>query len=320
MRANRLVRLLLALQLHGKTTASALAKQCEVSLRTIYRDLEALEEAGIPLITDRGRDGGVQLLSGYQTRLTGLTQAEAESLPLIQFQAAAAALGRSANADGARLKLLAALPLPIREHAFQASQRFHVDPAAWYQRHVQPPLLHLIAEAVWTGHLLEMDYESWKSRKASEVEPLGLVLKSGSWYLLAKSRRGKNDIYRVQSVHNARILSRKTSFPKDFNLAAVWETEVSRFEASLRKQLVTVRVARDAMSRIYEMGAHAADSIRDVAPDEGGCRQATIWIESIPRAVSQLLGFGTNIEVIEPIELRTELKKAASAIAKQYRR
>ena len=117
-----------------------------------------------------------------------------------------------------------------------------------------------------------MDYESLKSRKTSEVESLGLVLKSGGWYLLAKSQPGKNDICKVEGVHDARILSRRTSFPKGFNLAAVWETEVSRFEAFFEETTSTVKVARDATSRIYELEAHAADAITDAAPDECGFR------------------------------------------------
>lgn len=318
MRANRLLRLLLALQLRGKTTASALARQCEVSVRTIYRDLEALESTGVPIVTDRGREGGVQLLHGYQTRLTGFTQAEADSLPFMQLHAAATALGQSASADAARLKVLAALPASIRDRALRASERFHVDPAAWYQRHVMPEMLRPLAEAVWTGHSLELDYQSWKARSTRTVEPLGLVLKGGSWYMVARSPRKTHAIYKVDCVHSARILPQKVRFPRAFDLAAVWQEEVSRFEASLRKHRITVRVGPGAMSRVGELGADAAEAIQAAEPDASGCRQATFWMESITRTAGQLLALGTEIEVLAPDELREELRRTALAVAKRY--
>src|ERR1035438_2557704 len=316
MRANRLLGILLRLQLHGKTTAGALADQFDVSIRTIYRDLQSLESTGVPIWTDRGSSGGVSLVEGYQTKLTGLSRAEIEALPFIQLQAAASALGSLSAAEAARLKLLAALPETSRKRAVRNSERFYFDPAGWYQRHIAPRCLSLLAEAVWNGRHLEIDYESWTARKIRTVDPLGLVLKGGSWYLVAASHQGKT-IFKVESIHSARLLE-KPSRSENFNLAEFWQREVSRFESSLRRVEVTIRVSPAAMSRIGELGAVAAEPVRAASTDECGRRTASIWVESVSHAAGQLLSFSTDIEVLAPARLRRELRQRAQHIAHLY--
>jgi predicted DNA-binding transcriptional regulator YafY len=157
MRADRLLSILMTLQLHAQTTASKLAKELEVSERTIYRDIEALERSGVPIFTDRGRSGGLRLVEGYQTRLTGLTGEEAGALPFAQIGVAAAALGFEAAAEAARLKMLVALPAMGRERAVGVSERFHLDPAEWYQRPPTPNCLRPLAAAIWADQAVEID-------------------------------------------------------------------------------------------------------------------------------------------------------------------
>ena len=149
MRADRLLSILMMLQLRVRTTASELAETLEVSERTIYRDVEALERSGVPILTERGRSGGLRLMGGYQTKLTGLSSEEAEALPFTQIAIAASALGFGGAAEAARLKLFAALPEFARERALRASERFHLDPAEWYQRPATPPCLRTLASAVF---------------------------------------------------------------------------------------------------------------------------------------------------------------------------
>lgn len=317
MRADRLLSILMMLQLRPRTTAGELARQLEVSERTIYRDIEALEHAGVPVITDRGRSGGLRLMQGYQTKLTGLTAEEAEALPFAQLGIAASALGLGGAAQSARLKIFAALPASERDRALRASERFHLDPAEWYQGSPTPLCLKELAAAVLADHAIAIDYESWQSRKVRVVEPLGLVLKAGAWYMVGRRRR-RFSIYRVDNIHSIRILRQRTVKRRNFQLAQVWEHEVSSFEASLRRIRASIRIHDSALSRVSRLGADAAAAIRAATRDHDGWREATIWIESVPHAAGLLLGFASEVEVLSPASLRSEMRLRAKRIAAVY--
>jgi predicted DNA-binding transcriptional regulator YafY len=319
MRADRLLSTLMMLQLHAQTTASELARELKVSQRTIYRDIEALERSGVPIFTDRGRSGGLRLVEGYQTRLTGLSGEEAGALPFAQIGVAAAALGFGVAAEAARLKMLAALPAMGREQAVRVSERFHLDPAEWYQRPPTPNCLRTLAATVWADQAVEIDYESWNGRRAQVVEPLGLVLKAGAWYMVARSRK-RHAIYRVEGIHAIRILEQRKVRRGSFHLARVWQQEVSRFEASLRRTRATVRIHEAAMSRVGRLGADADEAIRAAKPDAQGWRVATIWIESVPHAAGLLLGFDSDVEILSPENLRQELAMRAQRVTALYNR
>ncbi|HEY4446023.1 MAG TPA: WYL domain-containing protein [Steroidobacteraceae bacterium] len=317
MRADRLLSILMTLQLRGRVTADALAAQLEVSQRTIYRDVEALSRCGVPIVTERGRSGGLALIDGYRTELTGLSGQEAEALPFAGLGDAAAALGLAASAEAARLKVFAALPQSGRERAHRASECFYLDPVDWYRHATTPQFLRLVAAAAWASQSIEIDYESWRARKKRIIDPLGLVLKAGRWYLVARSKRNTS-IFRLESIHAVRSLPKHFVRPKRFNLANLWRGEVSRFETSLRRMKATIRIAPAAISRIDRLGADAAESIHHASPDERGWREASIWMESINHAASLLLGFSTDIEVVAPEELRVELTQRAARVCALY--
>jgi predicted DNA-binding transcriptional regulator YafY len=317
MRADRLLSILMTLQLRRLIPANELAKQMEVSTRTIYRDIDALCRSGVPIVAERGRSGGIRLVEGYQTKLTGLSAEQAQALPFASIGLAAAALGLADTAEAARLKVLAALPLAGRERAYEVSRRFYLDPTDWYRRSATPRHLRTVAEAVWAGRVVELDYESWRARGSRVVDPLGLVLKGGHWYLVGR-RRERVSIYRLGNVHGVRVLPRTYVQPRAFNLARVWQEQVTRFEASLRRAKAYIRIADRAMSRVDRLGAEAADAIHASKPDQRGWRQATIWIESVDHAAGMLLGFGGDIEVLAPEGLRFELAKRAGCVCALY--
>jgi predicted DNA-binding transcriptional regulator YafY len=317
MRADRLLSILMNLQLRGRLSAESLARQLEVSIRTIYRDVEALSRAGVPIYAERGRSGGLALTDGYQTELTGLTGDEAEALPFAGIRTAAAALGLAGSTDVARLKVLAALSKSGRERARRTGECFHLDAADWYHRPATPRHLKEIASAVWSRHAIEIDYDSWQARRVRTVEPLGLVLKAGTWYLVARRRKAAR-VYRLASVLAVRVLPRLFVRPRNFDLATVWADEVTRFETSRRKAMADIHVAPSAMSRVDRLGADAAESIQAARPDEDGWRRASIWIESVNHAAGLLLGFGSDIEVSSPQTLRDEIATRASRVAALY--
>jgi predicted DNA-binding transcriptional regulator YafY len=317
MRADRLLTILMTLQLRGRTTAEELAAQLEVSTRTVYRDVEALSRAGVPVFAERGRAGGLALLHGYQTRLTGLTDQEAEVLPFAGLGDISAALGLAPSAEDARLKVFAALPKLGRERAYRISECFHLDPNDWYRMPSTPPHLRTIAPAVWASQSIEIDYESWRTRKRRIVDPLGLVLKAGQWYLFAR-QSAKTSIFRLESIHTVRILPQRFSRPRRFNLAKSWREEVIRFENSLRRTKATVRIAEPATYLAERLGADAMEAIRTAKVDVNGWREISIWIESVDHAANLILGFGTDIEVLSPIELRQELAVRSARLCELY--
>ena len=178
MRASRLVSLLLLLQTRGRMTARALADELEVSVRTIYRDVDSLHAAGVPLYGDSGPAGGYQLLDGYRTRLTGLTSEEAESLFLAGLPGPAAELGLGSVVAAASLKLMAALPPELRDRAGRISSRFHLDAPSWYHDPDETPYLAAVADAVGHERVLRVRYHRWKAPQ--DVTPDAAAVRAGA--------------------------------------------------------------------------------------------------------------------------------------------
>ncbi|MGE0725665.1 MAG: helix-turn-helix transcriptional regulator [Alphaproteobacteria bacterium] len=317
MRANRLLSILILLQLRGRLTAQVLAAEFEVSERTIYRDIDELAATGVPVYADRGPGGGFALLDGYRTRLTGLNADEADTVMLLGLPGPAADLGLAEPAAMARLKLLAALPSSAA--AARIGARFHLDPVDWYRRSAPPAHLPEIARAVWNERRLAMRYESWAATVDRVIDPLGLVLKAGAWYLVARRDRAIRT-YKVAKVLALRTLDQAFAPPAGFDLAAHWRRELRRFEDGMRREEATLRVSPAAISRLDRLGADAVDAVMRTAPDAAGWRRATIRIESVERAADLLLGFADGIVVETPAALRREIAGRARRVAALYPR
>ena len=217
MHASRLVAILLLLQTRGQLTARELADELEVSLRTIYRDLDGLAAAGIPVYADRGPTGGYRLVEGYRTRLTGLNADEAEALFLSGLGGAAAQLGLGTVLAAAQLKVLAAMPPELRGRASRVRERFLLVAPGWFNEDEELPALATVAQAVWEGHRIQMRYDRRPEPVERTVEPFGLVLKAGIWYLVAR-REGSLRTYRVSRILEATELDEAFERPADFDL------------------------------------------------------------------------------------------------------
>src|ERR687888_785433 len=227
MRASRLVSFLLLLQTHGHLTALELADRLEVSERTVQRDAQALAASGVPIVSVRGPAGGYRLERGYRTKLTGLDAAEAEAL----FVGPAAELGLGRELAAARLKLLASLPAELQERAGRAAQLFHVDTRGWFREEDRVPHLPRIAAALWRERRLDIRYREGDAVVSRRLDPLGLILKAGVWYLLAQ-RRGEERVYRVSRIVSARERAEASNRPADYDLPAAWAVRSLAFERS----------------------------------------------------------------------------------------
>lgn len=222
MRAARLIKMVLLLQSRPAMTAAELARELEVSERTITRDAQALSEAGVPVYADRGRAGGYRLVGGYRTRLTGLARNEAEALFLSGLPSALREMGLEDAASAARLKVSAALLPSLRDASDTAAQRFHLDAPGWYQEPVTPELLPAVAEAVWDDRMVKARYR--RGGPGSEVErelaPYGLVLKAGVWYVCARAGTDFR-VYRIDRFAAVAVTDERFVRDEDFDLAGV---------------------------------------------------------------------------------------------------
>jgi predicted DNA-binding transcriptional regulator YafY len=316
MRASRLLSILIMLQMRGRLSAEDLAREFEVSVRTIYRDIDHLSAAGVPVYAERGRAGGFELHQGYRTRLTGFTNAEAEALLLAGIGEAASDLGVGAQATAAQLKLLASLPEGASASAQQIGARFHVDPIAWYAQPETLAYLPELANAVWRDRRIRITYESWKSEVKRDLDPLGLVLKNGVWYLVAAAR-GQARIYRCSNITSLAVLDEKASRPPRFNLARFWKSWAKDFEQRLFSAGARVKLSpqamRDLRASYPAMAAAATASQRPASPL--GWIEAEMPLEDGVQGVRQILHLGAEVEVIAPPSLRAAVQAEARKVA-----
>lgn len=324
MRDSRLLSILLLLQTRGRMTADKLAAEFEVSVRTIYRDIDQLSAAGAPVYADRGRSGGFQLLDGYRTRLTGLTDAEAETLFLGGLSGPAAQMGFSAAVTTMQLKLLAALPPERQAAAERLAGRFHLDPVGWYQNADDAARLPLIAQAVWNNRRIQVRYESWKGVVDRHLEPLGLILKAGFWYLAARPAEGAAGdtdrsprTYRVANILDLSVGDQTFERPAAFDLAAWWDATSRRFEAEIFTDRATLRLSTEGLKRLARLGAEQARIAAEAKVGDGGA-VVIIPIESIEHAATELLRLGSEAEVLAPPALRAAMRATATQLTTLY--
>ncbi|MBL8310035.1 MAG: WYL domain-containing protein [Burkholderiales bacterium] len=328
MRANRLLSIVLLLQLRVRVTADDLAREFEVSPRTIYRDIDELSAAGIPIYADRGPGGGFQLLDGFQTRLTGLARDEAEAMLMTGLPGPAAELGLGAAAAQARRKLLASLPAALQGQAQRIGTRFHLDAVDWYRSSENVPHLPALTRAVLDQQRVTLTYASWRSARTWQIEPLGIVLKGGHWYLVAQPALSESGatpthpaaprIFKVASMTQCVVQDATFARPDAFDLAAWWSAALQRFERDLRPLTATVRATATGCSALAELGAFAATAVAtSESADGSGDRVVELPIESIERGALLLLGLGPEVTVLAPAALRRRLHELALDVARR---
>lgn len=324
MRAARLIKMVLLLQSRPSMTAAELARELEVSERTVTRDAQALSEAGVPVYADRGRAGGYRLIGGYRTRLTGLARGEAEALFLSGVPGALREMGLEDAASAARLKVSAALLPSLRDASRTAAQRFHLDAPNWFREPRTPELLPAVADAVWDDRLITARYRRGEDQVERRLEPYGLVLKAGVWYLCARvAGQGSFRVYRIDRFTAVQAAGERFERAADFDLPAFWDERAEQFARSILRARVVVRLSPEGVRRL----PHAVDplSAREAlaeagAPDAAGWVRVTLPVESEEVAHTQLTALGAGAEVLEPSTLRERFAEEAARLAELYRR
>ncbi|SCL20564.1 Predicted DNA-binding transcriptional regulator YafY, contains an HTH and WYL domains [Micromonospora nigra] len=321
MRAARLISLVLLLQARDTMTATELARELEVSERTVYRDVLALSAAGVPVYADRGRSGGYRLLGGYRTRLTGLTRGEAEALFLAGLPGPAGDMGLAEAVAAAQLKVLAALPPSLRDAPARAGQRFHLDVPGWFRATDPPRWLAELAGAVWGDRVVGLRYRRGDREVDRTVLPYGLVLAGGIWYLVG---RVGDDLrtYRVDRVTGVAAGGETFDREPGFDLAGHWREQADGFLRAMLRAEVTLRLSPAGLHRLRHTAdapfAYAEAVAAASEPDGQGWVVTRLPVESVEVAYTQLLALGPEVEVLDPPELRGRLAEAAARAVALY--
>jgi len=317
MRADRLISILLLLQIHRRLTSRELAERLEVSERTIHRDMEALCIAGVPVVAERGSGGGWSLMEGYRTNLTGLSEAEIQALFLTRPAGLLEDLGLNKASEAGLIKLQASLPLPHQREAEFARQRIHIDVTGWNSAKEAVPALPVLLEAIWQERKLRFSYQRGEDCTAERlVDPLGLVAKGSAWYLVAGIEGGVRT-YRVSRVQDVDVIAEPCVRPRGFDLAAYWAQSAADFKATLPQYRTTVRVSPAIFPRLGFAGRFARIEQVD-APDAEGWRKVSLRFDVEEMACEYALSFGSQMEVLEPLALREKVVEMAQSVIAFY--
>jgi predicted DNA-binding transcriptional regulator YafY len=312
MRADRLLSMMMLLQTRGKMTAETLAQALGVSRRTILRDVDALSFAGVPVYSVGGHGGGIALDEAYRTTLTGLQQAEVQSLFIASNAAVLRDLGLSAASEGLLLKLLASLPDTQRPTVDHIRQRLLIDPSWWWNDTQSPPFWEALQQAVYDDHLIEVTYEHYNGEIVERVlEPYSLVYKGSLWYLVAQ-REDEMRTYRIARFHRVTLLDQSFMRRRDYDLSAYWQANTAAFIQSFSEYRFTLRVhpERAAFVKWLMPGRWQID---DDAEDNDWIR-IRIVMDSPVMAKMLVFGLGDMCEVIEPTDLAAETLRDAQAL------
>ena len=312
MRADRLISIVLLLQIHRRMTAGELAERLEVSERTIYRDMDTLSMAGVPVVADRGIGGGWYLLDGYKTTLTGLNQSEIQTLFLPRPTCLLEDLGLGEASEAADLKLLAALPSTFRQDVEYIRQRIHIDLSGWRDADERVAFLPILQEAIWQDYKILLTYHLSTGPIVEPVlDPLGLVARGSVWYLVALFD-DEPCVYRVSRILDAQLLDQPCNRPDDFDLAEFWAASSAQYRANLPSYPVTARFAPSAIPRLNDQAnCHAVNRIG--APDQSGWCQVELTFAEEVEACGYLFRFGSQVKIVDPPDLHTKIVELAQA-------
>ncbi|WP_315117190.1 YafY family protein [uncultured Clostridium sp.] len=315
MRADRLISIIMLLQIHKKLTASELSKKLEVSVRTIYRDIDTLSGIGVPIVSDKGINGGIRLLGDYKTSITGINENELFSLFIPTGDKILEDLGVENLKNSTILKILGnSSPNQVKE--FENIQNYiYIDMYTWNETNisVNTDILSVLQNAIWNSKSLKILYRKINETKEVVLNPLGLVCKRGIWYLVAVN----NEIiktYKVTSIESALLMDDRFIRPYDFNLKSYWRNSISNFKSLIPKHTFTFKVSPYILNHIKER--------QFITISETMVKKNEIYLniefDAIWQGIEFAFGYGKDIEIIEPIDAISEMKKKALEVIDLY--
>jgi len=300
--------------------ARELAALLEVSERTIYRDLDALCAAGVPVYADRGRGGGCVLADDFRANLTGLTETEIRSLFISGTLGPLTELGLAKALEAALLKFVSTLSLANRRDVERVRQKMYLDTAGWFQSPEGVPYLPAIQAAVWQEYKIDLNYRKADGTLVDRrVDPYGLVAKASIWYLVG-AVAGEVRVFRVSRVQAVAPTDEPSERPQEFDLAAYWRAWSAWFEESRPYYPVTFRIAPSRLPVLAQMigeDSHALTT-RTGSPDAEGWLSLSVTFGSREEALAVMFGMGAGVEVMEPQEMRDSLLQGAREIVTSY--
>lgn len=315
MRADRLISILMLLQIHKKLTASELSKKLEVSVRTIYRDIDILSGIGVPIVADKGINGGIKLIGDYKTSITGINKNELFSLFIPTGDKILEDLGIEKLKDSTILKILGDSSSDELKEFENIQNYIYIDMNAWSEPSIilNTDILSELQNAIWNSKALKILYRKVDEVKEVEINPLGLVCKRGIWYLVAIN----NDIiktYKVTSIETALLMPHTFIRPNDFNLKSYWTDSTSNFKSLIPKHTFTFKVSPKVLNNIKE---RQFITISETLYKENDI-YLKIKFDAIWQGVEFAFGYGKSIEIIEPIEAISEIKRKALEVIDLY--
>ena len=321
MRADRLVSLMLMLHKQGSMTARNLADALEVSIRTIYRDIQALSVAGVPIYARSGTNGGVYLDEHYRVSLTGFSREEVQSLFIASDTGPLKDLGLEKAVEGTLLKLFASLPSVHRDEVERFRKRFYIDPANWFQFHEVSPFWEILQQAVSEDRKVEAVYQPVEGHSEPRViEAYGLVAKATVWYLVGREPQKEMRNYRVSRFEQVVLLNQHFERDRDFDLAAYWLESCRRFVTKMQEDFppytAILRVHPKAMWYFPSYMNNKYEQVGEA--DEDGWVVLKVIFESMGDAATRILGFGADVEVVAPEELRERVIDTAASVVQFY--
>ncbi|HLJ47461.1 MAG TPA: YafY family protein [Bryobacteraceae bacterium] len=315
MRADRLLSILLLLQVNRRMTARELSRRLEVSERTILRDMDALSGSGVPVMAERGSGGGWSLMEEYQTKLTGLSTAEIQSLFLGKPPKLMADLGLRKESEAAWIKLQASLPSHVREQAEFVRQRILIDTRGWRDPGESVQCLPVLLDALWRERRIRFVYERTLGETGERVgDPLGLVARGSVWYLIARIDADPRT-YRVSRIRDVAILEETSTRPSGFELAAWWEQSATDFREKLPRYYATFLADPSLMPWIRYRGWR----LEEEKPD-GDRIRIRLRFDAEEEALQFVLSFGGRVDIVEPAELCPKVLAGARAIVERFER
>lgn len=321
MRADRLISLIMLLQTHERMTADELSQELEVSTRTIYRDILALNTAGVPIYTDHGPGGGISLLESYRTSLTGFSEEEARALFMLNIPNALVELGVGQKLKSALLKLTVALPPGQQAVQSRTQQRIYLDSTSWSEPAQPSAQLGVLHQAVWQDKLVKLVYRgNFDTKVEFELEPLGLVAKMNSWYLVGKDKSYMR-VLNVADILEVEISDHQFARDEAFDLAAFWMSWCRSSQNRRSFYPVQLRIAPTLLTKLH---LYLGESVKyivqaDNQTESKDWKKVTIFYDHFFSARESILNFGNAAEILEPEALRLSVIDFAQQIINYYR-